>query len=141
MSEEGGRDLVEISDQTRISFHELQDIYNTLTGKFERISQPFERDYLVNFEDLRQLNERLSQCCDSYGAQVKNDSVTVYHVDGPKEVFSSFERFRLYNTSNSNPVENVSLEYNIIIIPAGTKKPVTYRIRVNMVSRAGLREK
>lgn len=141
MNDRTSGELVSISETTQISFHQLQDIYNTLTGKFERISQSFDRAYLIKMEDLQQLHIRINQCCESYGARLKNESITVYHVGGAKETFSSFDRFKIYNKSNTSPVENVNIEYNILITPAGSAKVVPYRIRLNLISRAGLREK
>ena len=65
----------------------------------------------------------------------------MYHANGSKEVFSSFSRFLLYNKGNTSPVENIAIEYNILIVPHGSDRAVQYRIRVNLLSKAGLRSK
>jgi len=133
--------LTVVASGTQLTFHQLQDIYNSLTGKTESITQLFEGSPFLKFEDLAQLNARINQAFDSYGASIKNTSITVYHVDGLKEVFSSFDRFKLYNKSNTSPVENVSIEYHFLIIPAGSDEPRKYRIHVDLPSRVGIWEK
>lgn len=47
----------------------------------------------------------------------------------------------IYNKSNTSAVENINLEYNFIIVPAGTDKIRRYKINVDMPSRLGLWEK
>lgn len=134
-------ELVSVTPRTELSFHQLQDIYSTLTGKSEKISSQFLRSYQINFNDFENLHARILQCCESYGTQIKNESITVYHVRGQSEQFSSFDRFRVYNQSNTSPVENVNIEYNFIIIPAGSTEPKQYKIRISLPSRVGIFEK
>lgn len=134
-------ELVTVTPRTQLSFHELQDIYSTLTGKSEKISSQFTKPYQIKFSDFENLDARIRQCCDSYGARIKNGSVTVYHISGQSEQFSSFDRFRLYNQSNTSPVENINIEYNFIIIPAGSTEPKQYKIRIGLTSRVGIFEK
>ncbi|TYC49143.1 hypothetical protein FMN50_24045 [Rhodobacterales bacterium] len=135
------RELVSVTDSTQITFHQLQDIYNALTGKTEKITKTLDKSYLVRIEDLAQLHARISQCCDSYGAKIKNENISVIHVNGLRETFSSYDRFCLYNKSNVSPVENLHMQYNIILIPSGASKPIQYKINMVLVSRVGLAEK
>lgn len=134
-------EIVSVGGNTEITFHQLQDIYNALTGKMESISIELNKSYRIEHNDLEQLHSRISQCCVSYGARVKNESVTVYHVSGSKEVFSSFDRFRVYNRSNTSPTENVSIDYSLLIIPAGSTETRQYKISFVLPSRVGLWEK
>jgi hypothetical protein len=134
-------DIVTIGSGTQLNFHELQDIYNSLTGKTESISKALDSSYKLKFEDFEQLNARINQCCDSYGARIKNESISIFHINGAKETFSSFERFKLYNKSNTSPTENIYLEYNILITPAGSVEIRKYKISFNFPSRVGGWEK
>ncbi|MCC4247077.1 hypothetical protein [Stappia indica] len=141
MSDHERNSIVSVGGNTQLSFHQLQDIYNSLTGKTEKISKNIEQAFLMNFEDLAQLNFRIAQCCESYGAKIKNENLSVFHVNGFKEVFSSFDRFKLYNKSNMSPVESLVITYNIIIIPSGSNRAVPYKILIELNSIAGMREK
>lgn len=135
-------DIVTVGEKgTQLSFHQLQDIYNALTGKTESIRHFVSKPYILSFEDLEQLHHRIYQCCDSYGAKIRNVAISVFTNDGQKELFSSFDRFRMYNKSQSSPVENVNIEYNILIIPAGSDTPRKYRIVIDLPSRIGIWER
>ncbi|MBY3220280.1 hypothetical protein [Rhizobium laguerreae] len=62
----------------------------------------------------------------------------VYHSNESKEQFSSFDRFRGYNKSSLNPVENIHIEYNILILLPHIRDPQNYKIEIDIHSRAAL---
>src|SRR5690606_7600315 len=68
-------------------------------------------------------------------------AVTLYHLDDQKQIFSSFERFELFDRTTLSPVENVRIEYNFLIVLPQMKKPQSYEIEINIHSRAAMIKK
>jgi len=135
-----GRDgdrMVTVGADNQVSMQVLQDIYNDITGKTEKLSRSYNTSYAITFEDIAQLNSKIRQMYEQYHIVSSNCTVTVYHLNDSKERFSSFERFQIYDRSNSNPVENVAIEYTFLIILPKTDRPQPYQIDINLVSRVG----
>jgi hypothetical protein len=122
-----------------VSMKALQDIYNELTGKSEELVKQYSTPFVIHFSDLEQLNHKMVQSMEQYQVEGMNCSVHVYQQDDTKEVFSSFERFRIYNKSSTSPVESVLVKYNFMIILPRTRRPQTYTISVRVVSRITMR--
>src|SRR5437868_5251977 len=109
--------LVELGETAApVSMKVIQSIYNELTGKTESLDRFYESPFQVRFADFEQLDHKMRQCCEQYDVKALNVNVTVYHENDTSETFSSFERFRLYNTSNTHPVQSVVLKYNLLIL-------------------------
>lgn len=133
--------MVHVGANSQVSMQVLQDIYNDITGKSEKLTQTVSANSKVEMEDLCQLNSKIRQMYEQYHIVSENCSVTIYHSNDSKERFSSFERFRMYDGSSLNPVENVSLEYSFLIILPKLDRPQPYKIELNITSRAGLAAK
>lgn len=140
-NEEGENQVVNIGDNLPISMKIVQSIYNEITGKTEKLSQALRNHHEINFNDIKQLNTKICQLYEQYNVVSKNCAVTVFHVDDCKEQFSSFERFEIYDSSNTNPSENVRLEYSFLIVLPGTQKAQPYKITIDLHSRIALRKK
>tara|TARA_R110001592_G_C13044445_1_gene739594 strand:+ start:809 stop:1237 length:429 start_codon:yes stop_codon:yes gene_type:complete len=119
--------VVNIGDNLPVSMKIVQSIYNEITGKTERLSQTLRNNHDITFNDLKQLNIKIRQLYEQYNVVSKNCAVTVFHVNDCKEQFSSFERFEIYDSSNTSPCENVRLEYNFLIVLPGTQKAQPYK--------------
>lgn len=140
-NEGGENQVVKIGDNTSVSMKLVQSIYNEVTGKTETLSKVLRDNHEVEFNDIRQLHTKVRQLYEQYNVVSENCSVTVYHVNDCKEQFSSFERFEIYDASNTNPSENVRLEYNFLIILPETKRAQPYKITIDLHSRVALRKK
>lgn len=139
---EGGENhVVNIGDNASVSMKLVQSIYNEITGKTETLSKVFRDNHEIEFIDIKQLHTKICQLYEQYNVVSKNCSITVYHVNDCKEQFSSFERFEFYDSSNTNPSENIRLEYNFLIILPETKKAQPYKITIDLHSRVALRKK
>ncbi len=131
----------EDAETQSVSLRTLQAVYNELTGKTEELSRHYDKPFQVTFADLEQLNIKYTQVCEQYHIESSTTAVSVFHLDDTKEVFSSFERFRIYNTSATSPVEQVVLKYSFLIVLPKTRKPQTYTVEIRVVSRiAALRK-
>ncbi len=118
----------------QISLQAYQAAYNEITGKTEEISRDYNIAYQLGMSDLEQLNIKVEQLCEQYNLIEANCNVTVFHQEDTKDRFSSFERFKLYNSSNPSPVESILIEYNLLISLPRTQKPQPYKIELRMAS-------
>lgn len=124
-----------------ISMQVIQDIYNELTGKSEELSRGYDIPYQVSFSDIKQLNYRVTQLYEQYNISTSNCSVTVYHEKDQKQVFSSFERFQIYDNSLLSPTESILLKYNFMIILPKTKRPQSYTVSIRIGSKLSILKK
>ena len=126
---------------TPISMKLLQSIYNELTGKKEKLIRSLKDAHEIVLDDIDQLNLKINQLYEQYNIISKNCSVTIFHVNDCKEQFSTFERFKLYDTSATSPCENIHIEYSFLILLPNTNKPQDYRIEIDLQSRTGIYKK
>ena len=91
----------ENGDNNVVSMQVVQDIYNEITGKSEELTKGYSNPIQVSFEDIIQLNYKITQMYEQYNISSNSCTVTVYHSKDQKQVFSSFERFTLYDRSNT----------------------------------------
>lgn len=118
-----------------VSLKVYQDIYHQVTGRTEQIRKRYSENLLVDFDELEQLNHKIFQLCDVHNVIAKNESVSVFHEKERKEQFTSFERFRAYNSNTASPTVSVVLRYNFSVIPAGREKPQEYAVNIRLISR------
>jgi hypothetical protein len=121
-------------NSTEVSFQQLQAVYNTLTGKTEEISKHFDKPVRVELNDLVQLNQRVTQTLEQYNVKAQSCVVVVFHKEDTKEVFSSFERFKAYDTTRTCPVERIKVKYDFLLLLPKVNKPQTYTVTVWLTS-------
>lgn len=124
-----------------VSMQLYQAIYNDITGRTEKISDTYEKYYELSIDSLFQLNSLLKQFCEQYQVKGFNSSITVFHVKGSKEVFSSFERLNTYNISNSKPIERIYIVVNTLLVLPKVRKPQNYQITIDIISGMALVDK
>lgn len=129
---------VNLSDGTPVSMQLIQQIYKEVTGKVEKLTKQYRINHKTDFQDLENLNFRIEQALEQYHVAEKACTVTLYHTDDSKERFSSFDRSRVYEAGSPSPVENVTIEYDFLIILPQAKKPQPYKISIGVVSRAAV---
>lgn len=117
-----------------VSMQVLQDLYSELTGKTEELNRGYDIPYRCTLDDIKQLNLKINQMYEQYHICSSNCSVTVYHDEDRNQVYSSFERFELYDRSLVSPTESVLLQYNFIIILPKTKRAQNYVLSVRIGS-------
>lgn len=132
---------VDVGNGSLVSMQTVQHIYNEITGRSEELSRSYSINHVTTYDDIKQLHVKLCQLYEQYNIVSKNCAVTLYHVDDQKQVFSSFERFELYDRTTLSPVENIRLEYNFLIVLPQVKKPQSYQIEINIQSRAALSQR
>lgn len=132
---------VDVGNGSLVSMQTVQHIYNEITGRSEELSRSYSLNHITSFADIKQLHVKLCQLLEQYHVVSDNCAVTLYHLDDQKQVFSSFDRFELYDQTTLSPVENVRIEYNFLIVLPQVKKQQSYRIEVNIQSRATLAQR
>ena len=123
------------------SFKIAQALYNTVTGKTEKLSKRFSENYKIGIDDVLQLHAKVGQMCAQWNVIDKNENITIHHVNDNKEVFSSLERFKVYDQSQTSPVESIVYEFNLLIKLSNTPKPQPYKIVVRLGSKVAMHEK
>lgn len=129
-----GGAVIDESDHFKVA----QAIYNSVTGKTEKLSRTYSKDYLILLEDIRQLHMKCQQACGQWTVLNKSESITVHHLDDNKEIFSSFERFTIYDPSRTSPTESIVYEFNLLLQLPKVEKPQHYKVSVRALSRAAL---
>lgn len=130
--------LIEASDGSNhpVSFQLVQSIYNEITGEKEVLSKSIYLPFKIAINDIQQLNIKFDQFKEQYNVANENSTITVAYENDTKEVFSSFERFLLINSSNTSPIKLILLQYNFLIVLPKTQKPQTYSIEIRLRSLA-----
>lgn len=123
------------------SFKIAQALYNTVTGKTEKLSKRFSENYKIGMNDVFQLHAKFEQMCAQWNVIEKNENITIHHVNDNKETFSSIERFKVYDQSQTSPVESIVYEFNVLIQLNNTPKPQPYTITVRLGSKVAMHQK
>ena len=135
----GNNNAVRIGEsQAPVSLKVYQDIYHQVTGRTEQIRKRYTQNLLLEFQELEQLHHKVMQLCDIYRIVARNEVISVFHEKERKEQFTSFERFRAYNTNTSSPTVSVVFKYNFSIIPAGLQRPQEYIVTIKLTSRVAV---
>ena len=119
----------------QVSLKTYQDIYHQVTGRTEQIRKKYTDNLLIEFREIEQLNHKIRQLCDVHKVVAENETVTVFHAKERKEQFTSFERFRTYNTNTASATVSLVLRYNFSIIPAGNSRTQEYVVNVRLISK------
>ena len=135
----GNNPLVNVGEENaQVSLKVYQDIYHQVTGRTEQIRKRYSDNLLVEFNEVQQLHHKIMQLCDVHKIIANNESIAVFHSKERKEQFTSFERFKAYNSSTSSPTVNVVLKYNFSIVPAGVERPQEYVVTIRLTSRVAM---
>lgn len=127
-----------VGDNSQISLKMYQDVYHQVTGRTEEYRKRYSDNILLEFSELEQLHYKITQLCDVHNIVANTEVISVFHEKERKEQFTSFERFRLYNSNATSPTVSVVLKYNFSIIPGGLKRPQEYVVTIRLVSRVAM---
>ncbi|KAB7702896.1 hypothetical protein [Plesiomonas shigelloides] len=137
----GSTSLVSVgTSDAPVSLKVYQDIYHQVTGRTEQIRKRYKDNLRIDMSQLQQLHYKIMQLCDVHTIVAQNETVSVFHSKERKEQFTSFERFKAYNSSTSSPTVNLVLKYNFSIIPAGIRRPQEYVVTIKLSSRIAMLE-
>ena len=99
-----------------IPFGAYQAIYHKLTKKTEERSKVYRDAFEITFEDIKNLNDRISQAIKQYS--VKSSRCQVSHAlrDDMSHEYSSFEKFKFANLSTRSCTKIINYEFDFLII-------------------------
>ena len=133
---------VQSTDGSReVSFQVFQDIYNSLTGKTERIVRTYFNQYHTRLSDFEDLHHRISQMMEQYDCKLSNIAITVRYSNSRSERHSSFERFKMQAPGRNSCVETIEFEYGFLIILPKTREAKNYKLEIFLVSGVGLEDR
>lgn len=123
------------------AFKIAQALYNSVTGKTEKLSKRFSENYKIGLNDIHQLHAKIDQMCAQWNVINKSENITVHHVNDNKQTFSSIDRFKIYDQSQTAPIESIVYEFNLLIQLSNTPKPQPYQIVVRLASPIAMHHK
>lgn len=133
------QNLVRIGDGANMASLKLyQDVYHQITGRTEQIGRRYKDDFQITIADIDQLNVKITQLCDVHNVIAQNQNISIFYEKERREQFTSFERFKLYNSSATSPCLSLVFKYNFSIIPGGMRKPQEYVVTIKLTSRIGI---
>jgi hypothetical protein len=127
--------LGDSTSEEAISFQLAQAFYNEITGKSERLSDEFSTSFVLTMSNVEQLHHRVIQSTVQYNIASANASFSVSYVNDSSERFSSIERFTAHAGAKGVAIDEIDLNYNLLVILPKTNKPQEYRINIKLVSR------
>lgn len=135
MSTQGSIESRGLLIQGQDHFTVAQALYHAVTGKTESMSHQISENFEFDFNSVTQLHYKLKQMCSQWTVISSNENITVRHMDDNKEVFSSYERFELYDKSRSSAIESIQYQFNVLIQLPNSDKPQPYKVEVVISSK------
>jgi hypothetical protein len=114
----------------------LQAIYHAVTGKTENLEKRFTKNFVVRKRDLDQLYLKVLQQLEHF-ERIAGPTVTIkvsFH-NGENQQFSSWERFKIFDSGKIEIVSDVVIKFEFIITLPESLKPQRYIINIDIDSR------
>lgn len=124
-----------------LSFQVYQDIYNSITGRSERVSKFFLEPHVLKIGDVRNLNYMLEQMLEQYQHSDLACRFAVSYVDGTTETFSGMERFVLQAPAAQQVVHDIDITYSFFLVLPQTQEPKSYQLTVSLRSEVAAIER
>ena len=129
-----GEHLIISGDKIPVSAY--QAIYHKLTSKVEKITQIFPDAYIINTEDIIQLNRLLQQSIVQYPVKSSNATCVVSLHKHENIEPSSFEKFKTFNFQMNKPTSKVSYQFDfftVLPVEIKTAEDIVQRFKVSIV--------
>ncbi|MDO6508715.1 hypothetical protein Q4506_17075 [Colwellia sp. 4_MG-2023] len=125
---------------SQISFQLAQDFYNEITGKSENLKE-FSRDsFILKLHHIEQLHHLLEQSTEQYNVVSFIETYSVNYVNDCSERFSSLAKLKLQVGARGAAIEDISVQYKLLIVLPKTQRPQEYKIHINLISRVAKME-
>jgi hypothetical protein len=133
--------VVPTTESGQISFQVYQDVYNTLTGKSEKLSRNFFDRHKIKLSDIENLFHLFEQAFEQFDVQASNCTFTVSYANGKTDRYSSLEKFRLQAPAKPACTEDIEIEYDVLLKLPKLDQPKSYKIIVFVRSDIGVEER
>ena len=120
----------------RVPASAIQALYHAATGKTENLHKRLIKNFIVRKPDLEQLYFKVLQQLDHY-ERVAGPTITVkvsFH-NHEHQQFSSWERFRLFDSSKAEIVSDVVIKFECLIRLPEQLDPQRYVLNVDIDSK------
>lgn len=137
-------EVINLGDEkasNQISYQLAQDFYNEMTGKSENIKDYSRDSFILKLHHIEQLHHLLEQSLEQYNIRAFNETYSVNYVDDCSERFSSLPKLKLQLSSRGAAVEDISIQYSILIVLPKTKRAQEYKINIRLLSRVAKLER
>lgn len=128
-------------NQLPVSLQIVQSVYHELTGKTEEVSKSYTEHFKVCGSDFEQLNLRIQQAYEQYNIKAETHEFQIFYQNDTKDRFTSFEKFRAFNSGSSSAVESVVFKYNFLVLLPKTNQPQSYTVTVRVASPVAIEQK
>lgn len=128
------------SAQNQISFQVIQDFYNEITKKSEKITDRIKKPFIVKIENIENLDKRVEQSLEQYHTVSSNATFTLKYMDESSERYSSVDRLKLHSAHRGVAVKSLDIEYILLIVLPKTRRPQQYKISISLISRTAMIE-
>jgi hypothetical protein len=124
--------------EPRVPVSLYQAVYHQITGRTEEITKRYDDNLLISFRDIEELNTKIEQINGVHTVVASNQTVTLFQEGDRKQQFTSFDRFRRYNSNTSSPSTVLVLKYDFSIRPSSSERTQSYVITIKLFSRIGV---
>lgn len=97
------------------NFKIAQALYHIITGKTEKTTKLYKSNYHITFEDIEQLYAKLTQMLTQWEILGSTCNIIISHCNDGNDEYSSFERFRLYDSSKATAVEDITFSFSFLL--------------------------
>ncbi len=114
----------------------VQALYHAATGKTENLTKQLSKDFIVRKNDLDQLYFKIQQQLEHF-EKVAGPTVTInvrFH-NRESQQFSSWERFKFFDSGKAEIVSDVVLKFEFLIRMPELTKPQRYVLNIDIDSK------
>ncbi|WP_171229097.1 hypothetical protein [Ruegeria sp. HKCCA4008] len=134
-------DKVKISTGGEVSLQVVQDVYNDITGRTERLSRYFFDAHQIEFSDIENLHRSIQALMEQYHCVGSNCSITIRYIDEKTERVSSFQKFAAQGATRNECIEQIEIEYNFLILLPKTSEAKPYSLEIGLRNTMALPKK
>jgi hypothetical protein len=109
---QGEQKAIRISDIPRSV---MQAIYYEATQKTEKITRSFNSSYKFKFHDVENIIEIIKQTSEQYSITGNSEIIIINHEEGDKIRYSSFLKFKEYNTNTTKPIDSITIQWKFLL--------------------------
>lgn len=121
------------NNSREMTFQEYQSVYSELTKKTENLERKYQKTFQLNKTHLAHLHDVLKDTFSQYSIIDLNTNLVVYQSDKTKKQYSSIEHFLKVSTL-TKAIENIDLEFNLLIQLPNIQQKQNYKISISLVS-------
>lgn len=119
----------------KLPLRQFQDLFAELGSSNDSTNRQFTKPFILNYDQLKNLYQRLSHYISNLHAVASKTSITVNHLDDDVQEFTSYEKFQLYNQNNHCPITSITLAISFVlkspILPAEKLREYSFEIHLN----------